>query len=112
MDGAVLYFRIYALGLPALAIYNFGNGVLSASGETKLPLIYLSIAGVLNVLLNDTILSFFIICLACVFSILFSVYYIGLTVSERIFLKKRISAFLLYHKDVWKSFDRKYGLKK
>ena len=52
MDGAVLYFRIYALGLPALAIYNFGNGVLSASGETKLPLIYLSIAGVLNVLLN------------------------------------------------------------
>ena len=29
-----------------------GNGVLSASGETKLPLIYLSIAGVLNVLLN------------------------------------------------------------
>lgn len=67
---------------------------------------------VLNVLLNDTILSFFIIYLACVFSILFSVYYIGLTVSERIFLKKRISAFLLYHKDVWKSFDRKYGLKK
>lgn len=62
--------------------------------------------------INDTILSFFIICLACVFSILFSVYYIGLTVSERIFLKKRISAFLLYHKDVWKSFDRKYGLKK
>lgn len=52
MDGAVLYFRIYALGLPALAIYNFGNGVLSAAGETKLPLIYLSIAGVLNVLLN------------------------------------------------------------
>ena len=52
MDGTVLYFRIYALGLPALAIYNFGNGVLSASGETKLPLIYLSIAGVLNVLLN------------------------------------------------------------
>ena len=52
MDGAVLYFRIYALGLPALAIYNFGNGVLSAIGETKLPLIYLSIAGVLNVLLN------------------------------------------------------------
>lgn len=52
MDGAVLYLRIYALGMPALAIYNFGNGVLSAIGETKLPLIYLSIAGVLNVLLN------------------------------------------------------------
>ena len=52
MDGAVLYLRIYALGMPALTIYNFGNGVLSATGETKLPLIYLSIAGVLNVLLN------------------------------------------------------------
>ncbi len=52
IDGAVLYFKIYALGMPAMAIYNFGNGVLSASGDTTRPLIYLSISGVLNVLLN------------------------------------------------------------
>ena len=52
MDQAVLYMKIYALGMPAMAVYNFGNGVLSARGDTKRPLIYLSIAGVINVLLN------------------------------------------------------------
>lgn len=52
IDGAVLYFRIYAAGMPALGIFNFGNGVLSANGDTKRPLIYLLIAGILNVLFN------------------------------------------------------------
>lgn len=59
IDGAVLYFRIYALGMPALGIFNFGNGVLSANGDTKRPLIYLLIAGILNVILN---LFFVIVC--------------------------------------------------
>ena len=59
IDGAVLYFRIYALGMPALGIFNFGNAVLSASGDTKRPLAYLTIAGVLNVILN---LIFVIVC--------------------------------------------------
>ena len=57
MDQAVLYMKIYALGMPAMAVYNFGNGVLSARGDTKRPLIYLSIAGVINVLLNLFLLS-------------------------------------------------------
>lgn len=52
MDGAVLYMKIYAFGMPAMAVYNFGNGVLSARGETTKPLIYLSIAGAWNVVLN------------------------------------------------------------
>lgn len=52
LDGAVLYFQIYLLGMPALALYNFGNAVLSAIGDTKRPLYYLSFAGVLNVILN------------------------------------------------------------
>ena len=52
MDQAVLYMKIYALGMPAMAVYNFGNGVLSAAGDTKRPLLYLSIAGVVNVALN------------------------------------------------------------
>ena len=59
IDGAVLYFRIYALGMPALGIFNFGNAVLSANGDTKRPLVYLTIAGVLNVILN---LFFVIVC--------------------------------------------------
>ena len=52
LPGAVLYFRIYALGMPALGIFNFGNAVLSASGDTKRPLAYLTAAGILNVILN------------------------------------------------------------
>ena len=59
LDGAVLYIRIYFLGIPALAVYNFGNAVFSAGGETKRPLYYLSFAGVVNVLLN---LFFVIVC--------------------------------------------------
>ena len=59
LPGAVLYFRIYALGMPALGIFNFGNAVLSASGDTKRPLAYLTAAGILNVILN---LFFVIVC--------------------------------------------------
>ena len=50
--GAVLYLRVYFLGMPALALYNFGNAIFSAIGETKKPLYYLCIAGVLNILLS------------------------------------------------------------
>lgn len=59
LDAAVRYLKIYALGMPAMAVYNYGNGVLSASGDTKRPLIYLTIAGILNILLN---LFFVIVC--------------------------------------------------
>ena len=59
IDGAVRYLRIYVFGMPALALFNFGNAVLSASGDTKRPLYYLSFAGVINVILN---LFFVIIC--------------------------------------------------
>lgn len=52
IGGAVRYFRIYLLGTPALAMFNFGNAVLSAAGDTKRPLYYLTFAGVVNVLLN------------------------------------------------------------
>ncbi|MGN0168095.1 MAG: MATE family efflux transporter [Acetatifactor sp.] len=56
---AVLYLRIYLLGMPALALFNFGNAVLSAIGDTRRPLYYLSFAGVVNILLN---LFFVIVC--------------------------------------------------
>ena len=59
LPGAVRYLRLYLLGMPALAVFNFGNGVLSASGDTRHPLIFLSCAGVLNILLN---LFFVIVC--------------------------------------------------
>lgn len=52
IDGAVLYLRIYFLGMPALGVYNFGNAVFSAVGDTRRPLRYLSLAGVVNLVLN------------------------------------------------------------
>ena len=52
IDGATLYVRIYFLGMPANMLYNFGAGVLRAVGDTKRPMYYLIIAGLVNVLLN------------------------------------------------------------
>lgn len=42
-----------------MAVFNFGNAVLSAAGDTKKPLYFLSMAGVINILLN---LFFVIVC--------------------------------------------------
>lgn len=52
INGAQLYLRIYSCGMPVLAIYNFGNAVFSAAGNTKKPLTFLAVSGVINVLLN------------------------------------------------------------
>lgn len=43
------YLRIYFCGMPFMMIYNFGNALLRAAGDTRRPLIYLIIAGVANV---------------------------------------------------------------
>lgn len=52
LDQAVLYMRIIFAGMPALMIYNFGAAILRAVGDTQRPLIFLLIAGIINVLLN------------------------------------------------------------
>ena len=52
IDQAVLYMRIVFLGMPALITYDFGAGILRAIGDTRRPLAYLFIAGVINVCLN------------------------------------------------------------
>lgn len=49
---AALYLRIYFLGMPANLIYNFGAAILRAVGDTKRPLWYLVISGMVNVILN------------------------------------------------------------
>lgn len=46
------YMKIYFLGMPACMVYNFGASVLRSIGDTKRPLIFLVIAGIVNVLLN------------------------------------------------------------
>ncbi len=52
LDLAVLYLRIYFCGMPVMVLYNFGASLLRAVGDTKRPLVYLLIAGVINVILN------------------------------------------------------------
>ena len=52
IDGAALYVRIYFLGMPANMLYTFGAAALRAVGDTKRPLYYLMISGLVNVLLN------------------------------------------------------------
>lgn len=56
---AGLYLKIYFTGIPGSMIYNFASAVLRAYGDTKRPLVILTISGVLNVLLN---LFFVIVC--------------------------------------------------
>lgn len=52
LEHAVLYMRIYFVGMPAMLVYNFGAAILRAIGDTKRPLYYLLSAGVINVVLN------------------------------------------------------------
>lgn len=59
IDKATLYLKIYFLGLPATIVYDFGSAILRAKGDTRRPLIYLAVAGAINVVLN---LFFVIVC--------------------------------------------------
>lgn len=52
LDLASLYLKIYFLGMPASMVYNFGAAILRAQGDTKRPLYFLTVAGVINVGLN------------------------------------------------------------
>lgn len=52
LDLASLYVEIYLGGIIFNIIYNFGAALLRAVGDTKRPLIFLTIAGVLNVCFN------------------------------------------------------------
>lgn len=59
IDKSVVYMRIFFAGMPATMLYNFGSAILRAVGDTKRPLYFLTIAGVINVVLN----LFFVIAL-------------------------------------------------
>ena len=56
---SVLYMRIYFAGMPFMMAYNFGAAVLRAVGDTKRPLYYLLIAGIVNVILNLIFVIYF-----------------------------------------------------
>ena len=58
LDLAVLYLRIYFLGMTGTMVYNFGSALLRAVGDTRRPLYYLFGAGCVNIVLN----LLFVIC--------------------------------------------------
>ncbi len=56
---SAVYMRIYFGGIVFSMVYNFSAAILRAAGDTKGPLIYLTIAGVLNVILNLVFVTVF-----------------------------------------------------
>lgn len=52
LDLAVLYLRIYFLGMPFIMLYNFGSAILRSKGDSTRPVYALICGGILNVLLN------------------------------------------------------------
>lgn len=59
IDLATKYMRIYFLGMPFFMLYNFGASILRAVGDTKRPLIFLVISGVVNAVLNVFLVTVF-----------------------------------------------------
>lgn len=49
---ALLYLRIYLLGMPVILLYNFEAAIFRSVGDTHVPLLALATSGVLNVVLN------------------------------------------------------------
>jgi len=51
-DGAVIYMRICLAGAPASLLYNYSSAILRTLGDTQKPLVYITVAGGVNVVLN------------------------------------------------------------
>lgn len=56
---STLYMRIYFLGMPFFMVYNYGAAILRAVGDTKRPLIFLIVAGIVNACLNMVLVIVF-----------------------------------------------------
>ncbi|MBE6611667.1 MAG: MATE family efflux transporter [Ruminococcaceae bacterium] len=95
---ATLYLRIYFCGMISTLVYNFGAAVLRAVGDTRRPLIFLLIAGVLNVVLN------------LIFVTVFHMDVAGVALAT--ILSQTLSAFLVIHCLLHEEGGLKLSLKK
>ena len=59
LELASVYMQIYFAGMTFSMLYNFGSAILRAAGDTRSPLIFLTVAGVLNVILNIVFVALF-----------------------------------------------------
>lgn len=107
LDKATTYLRIYFLGAPANIIYNFGAAILRAKGDTRRPLLYLAMSGILNVGLNlifvivakmdvagvalATIIAQYISCALVIITLLF----------EKDFCKLSFKKLRIYKSELW-----------
>ncbi len=98
LDQAVLYLRIYFLGMPFIMLYNFGSAILRSKGDSTRPVYALLCGGVLNVLLNLLLV------------IVFHLHVIGVaaaTVTSNIISSSIVLWFLLHEEDEFRlSRDR------
>ena len=49
---AVLYLRVYLIGMPVILLYNFESAIFQSQGDTRTPLYALIASGIVNVFLN------------------------------------------------------------
>lgn len=59
LDLATQYLEIYFLGMPGFMVYNFGASILRAAGDTRRPMYFLTISGVINVMFNMLFVIYF-----------------------------------------------------
>lgn len=101
VDLAALYIKIYSCGMVPTMVYNFCASILRAVGDTRRPLIFLSLAGVINVFLN----LFFVIVFDMDVAGVALATAISQTVSAVLVLRE-----LIHRKDICRFFVRKTRL--
>lgn len=57
-NDALVYLRVYLLGIPAILLFNFEAAVFRSVGVTRMPLMALAISAALNVVLDGIFVAF------------------------------------------------------
>ena len=114
LDKATLYMRIYFLGTPGFLIYNFGAAILRSTGDTKRPLVILSISGLANIAFNLVFVIYFSMDVAGVALATIISQYISATwvvvilIKEKSDFKLNLAKLHIYKKEVFQIIA--YGL--
>ena len=59
LEEAVLYFRLYFVGAPLLMMYNFCAAILRSAGDSRRPMIHLTIGGAIKIVLTYVFVGLF-----------------------------------------------------
>ena len=57
-DDALVYLRVYLLGIPVILLFNFEAAVFRSVGVTRMPLMALAISAALNIVLDGIFVAF------------------------------------------------------